>query len=125
MARRLFARQLKRQQPELLDAWMPYLLALGLGSGVDRWWREFGGATEAGAMSASRRFGTGSAGVGSGSWTGGGGAFGGAGATASWAAVAGSVAAGVSRPSSGGSGGGSSGGGGGGSSSGGGGGGGW
>ena len=124
-ARQLFSRQLKYQQPRLMDVWMPYLLALGLGPGVDRWWRRFGGATEAGTMAASRRFDAGTSGGGGSPWTGGGGAFGGGGATASWAAVAGSVAAGVSKPGSSGSGGGSSGGGGGGSSSGGGGGGGW
>ncbi len=120
-ARRLLARELARPQPELDDAWMPYLLALGLGSRVDRWWRRFGGAVEDAALATRRQFSPGSSGgSGGGSWTGGGGAFGGAGATASWAAVAGSVAAGVAKPGSGGSGGG-----GGGSSSGGGGGGGW
>jgi hypothetical protein len=123
-ARRLFARELARQQPELDDAWMPYLLALGLGPRVDRWWRRFGGAAEASVLSTGRHLSpSGPGGSGGGSWTGGGGAFGGAGATASWAAVAGSVAAGVAKPGSGGSGGG--GGGGGGGSSGGGGGGGW
>ena len=122
-ARRLFKRQLERQAPELADEWMPYLLALGLGRGVDRWWRRFGGTVAADASQVGRHFGTGSSTSGSPSWTGGGGAFGGAGATASWAAVAGSVASGVAKPSSGGSGGG--GGGGGGGSSGGGGGGGW
>ncbi len=121
-ARRLFARQLMRQQPELLDEWMPYLLALGLGPRVDGWWRRFGGVADVDAMPACRRFGSSASGAAGGSWTGGGGAFGGAGATASWAAVAGSVASGVAKP---GSGSGGSGGGGGGSSSGGGGGGGW
>ncbi len=121
--RRLFARELERQAPGLLDDWMPYLLALGLGPRVDRWWRRFGGVSEAGASVASRRFGSHTSTAGGGSWTGGGGAFGGAGATASWAAVAGGIASGVAKPGSSGSGGG--GGGGGGSSSGGGGGGGW
>jgi uncharacterized membrane protein YgcG len=118
-ARRLFARQLNREKPGLRDEWMPYLLALGLGPRVDRWWRRFGGAAAAGATAASGRFAAAGSAAGRGSWTGGGGAFGGAGATASWAAVAGSFAAGVAKPSSGGSGGGGGGGGGGGSSGGG------
>lgn len=122
--RRLFARELARERPELDDAWIPYLLALGLGPRVDRWWRKFGGAAASTTVPA-RHLGSGGSASGS-SWTGGGGAFGGAGATASWAAVAGSVAAGVAKPGSGGSGGsGGGGGGGGGGSSGGGGGGGW
>jgi hypothetical protein len=123
-ARRLFAAQLRRQQPALLDGWMPYLLALGLGPGVDRWWRRFGGVADLDALPASR-FGSMASGSTAGSWTGGGGSFGGAGATASWAAVAGSIASGVAKPSSSGSGGGSGGGSSGGGSSGGGGGGGW
>ncbi len=119
--RRALARELRRRDPRLDDAWMPYLLALGLQGRVERWFKAFGGA------SGTRPRPTGSAisSAGSAGWTGGGGAFGGAGATASWAAAAGSLAAGVSKPSSGGSSGGSRGGGGGGSSSGGGGGGGW
>ena len=122
-ARRLFAAELARQQPELDDEWIPYLLALGLGPRVDRWWKRFGDELAPAPLPEARQLGTSTSGAGGGSWTGGGGAFGGAGATASWAAVAGSVAAGVAKPGSGGSGGG--GGGGGGSFSGGGGGGGW
>lgn len=108
--RRLFARELRSQAPALLDDWMPYLLALGLGPKVDRWWRHFGGAEAADAATLSRPAGAGASGAGASgpgsSWTGGGGAFGGAGATASWAAVAGGMATGVAKPSSGGSGGG-------------------
>jgi uncharacterized membrane protein YgcG len=123
-ARWLFARELGSRQPEMLDAWMPYLLALGLGTRVDHWWRKYGGLTEAEPSTTSSRFGSSGSTVAGGSWTGGGGSFGGAGATVSWAAVAGGLASGLAKPgSSGGSSGG--GGGGGGGSSGGGGGGGW
>ncbi len=119
-ARRLLAAELRRERPALEDAWMPYLLALGLGPRVDGWWRRFGAATGVGTEAVpTGGFSGRSSG---GGWTGGGGAFGGGGASASWAAAATGLAAGVARPSSGG-GGGSSGGGGG--SSGGGGGGGW
>ncbi len=122
-AREFFARELKNPRPRLEDRWFPYIVAFGLSSGVERWFRAYGGEH---AAVASRAAGTSSSGGSSaspsGGWTGGGGSFGGAGASASWAAAAGALAAGVSAPSSGGSGGG---GGGGGGSSGGGGGGGW
>ena len=115
-ARRYLKRELKKRQPGLEDAWLPYLLAFGLGTNVDRWFRAYGRKqTFAGGFASSA---TGSSGGSAGRWTGGGGSFGAAGASASWAAAAGSLAAGVSAPSSGGSsgggGGGSSGGGGGG-----------
>ncbi len=123
--RRSLARELGRKEPRLEDAWLPYLLALGLDKKVDRWFRAFGGALGASSARGFRGSAASPAGAVS-TWTGGGGAFGGAGATASWTAAAGTLAAGVARPGSGGSSGGSSGGGGGGGgSSGGGGGGGW
>jgi uncharacterized membrane protein YgcG len=126
-ARRYFRQELGSRDPRLQDAWFPYLLAFGLGSDVDRWFRAFGGASTSTSFGSSSTSSLSSTGLGSSStsgssWTGGGGAFGGAGATASWAAAVGSVAAGVAAPSSSGS---SGGGGGGGGSSGGGGGGGW
>lgn len=114
-AREWFKLQLGSRKPQLEDAWVPYLLAFGLGPHIDRWFR----ASGAGRASAA----TGMLSPASGSsaasrWTGGGGTFGGAGATGSWASAAGGLAAGVSASassgSSGGSGGGSSGGGGGG-----------
>jgi uncharacterized membrane protein YgcG len=122
-ARNYFAQELHARAPKLKDEWIPYLIALGLGPHLDRWFRAFGG-NAAGTIAAGTSGGTssGSQGVGGGhggGWTGGGGAFGGAGASGSWAAM-GSMAAGVPSPSSS-----SSGGDGGGSSSGGGGGGGW
>ncbi len=121
-AREFFARELTSPRPRLEDRWFPYIVAFGLSSGVERWFRAYGGEQAV----ASRTVGTASSGGSqaspSGGWTGGGGSFGGAGASASWATAAGALAAGVSAPSSGGSGGG---GGGGGGSSGGGGGGGW
>lgn len=118
-ARRWFAAELRKPHPKLEDAWFPYLLALGLGSGVDKWSKSFAGTSA--SAGATRSFGSSSStssGSGSG-WSGGGGSFGGAGASAGWAAAVGGFSAGVAAPSS------SSGGGGGGSSSGGGGGGGW
>lgn len=119
-ARRYFVEQLKSAHPRLEDSWFPFLLALGLGSGVDRWSKSFGAAARSMGTTA---FGSGSTSSGSGSgsgWTGGGGSFGGAGASAGWASAVGGFSAGVAAPSSS-----SSGSGGGGSSSGGGGGGGW
>lgn len=114
-AREWFKRQLDNRDPQLDDGWVPYLLAFGLGSHVDRWFRTFG----TGRVPAPGSFPGSPASPGGNRWTGGGGTFGGAGATGSWASAAGSLAAGVSAPassggSSGGSGGGSSGGGGGG-----------
>ncbi|MGZ7080470.1 MAG: hypothetical protein ACXVJT_13735, partial [Thermoanaerobaculia bacterium] len=122
-ARNYFLTQLGTAQPRLQDDWLPYLLAFGLGSNVDRWFRSFGGHSSSTAFASTTSSSSGSSSSASGStWTGGGGTFGGAGATGSWAVAAGALAAGVSAPSSSGGGGG---GGGGGGSSGGGGGGGW
>jgi uncharacterized membrane protein YgcG len=127
---RYFRAQLATPNPHLRDDWYPYLMAFGLGSNVDSWFRAHGGAGASGgsglgtsSSSTSSSFGSSSS---SGGWafSGGGGAFGGAGASASWAVAAGGIASGVASPGSGGSGG-SGGGGGGGGSSGGGGGGGW
>ncbi|HEX4440977.1 MAG TPA: DUF2207 domain-containing protein [Thermoanaerobaculia bacterium] len=124
-ARGFFARELSSPAPRLEDAWFPYVVALGLTSQADRWFRAHGAASTAAVAST---FGSGSSSSSSsssssgGGWTGGGGAFGGAGASGSWAVAAGALASGVSAPSSSSGGGG---GGGGGGSSGGGGGGGW
>ncbi len=114
--RRWLRQELARSEPDLRDEWFPYLLAFGLQSEVDRWFRAFGGMTQStGSFSGG---GSSFGGSGGGGWTGGGGSFGGGGATSSWAAAATGLAAGVSAPSSsgggGGGGGGSSGGGGGG-----------
>lgn len=119
--RRLLRSELQSAHPRLQDDWLPYLLAFGLGSDMDRWFRAFGGESRGGGSFASASSSGGSFGSGGGSgWSGGGGQFGGAGAMASWGAAAAGMASGVSAPSSS-----SSGGGGGGGSSGGGGGGGW
>jgi uncharacterized membrane protein YgcG len=114
-ARRMLRQELASPTPRLRDEWLPYFLAFGLQSDMDRWFRSFGG-TRTGSVPSTSSWGGSSGG---GGWTGGGGAFGGAGSTASWAAAATGMAAGVSSSSS------SGGGGGGGGSSGGGGGGGW
>jgi hypothetical protein len=46
-ARRFFQNELAKPQPQLQDAWYPYMLAFGLGSHVDRWFKSFGAATPA------------------------------------------------------------------------------
>jgi len=131
-ARNYLQRELRETSPRLEDAWLPYLLAFGLGPDVDRWFKVSGSAATASASTGLSGGSHGHSSVpGTSAWTGGGGgAFGGAGATGSWVSAVGTLAAGVAAPSSSGSssGGGSSGGGGGGGgggSSGGGGGGGW
>ena len=106
-ARRFFQRELAKEQPDLEDAWFPYLMAFGLGDRVDAWFRQFGST---GPLSGP----AGSSGSGSAGFTGGGGLFGGGGASGAWMAAAQSVAAGAASSSSSGGGGGSSGGGGGG-----------
>lgn len=110
-AREYLRRELTRPQPNLRDEWFPYLMAFGLGTAIDRWFRAYAPAASHSRERDDSLLSTG-AGARSPSWSGGGGAFGGAGASASWAAAAGSLAAGVSAPSSGSSGGSSSGGGG-------------
>ena len=123
-ARAYFAEQLARPQPQLRDAWYPYLIAFGLDKQMDRWFRAFGAdsaspsAWQPGPARSHRDGGHSHSG-----WSGGGGAFGGGGASGAWSSAAGAMAAGVAAPSSSSGGGGSGGGGGG--SSGGGGGGGW
>jgi uncharacterized membrane protein YgcG len=125
-ARGYFAHELGKPAPRLEDAWFPYVVAFGLTSEADHWFRAHGAASagaSAGAWTggSSGSSGSSSSSSGSGGWTGGGGAYGGAGASGTWAVAAAGVAAGVATPSSGGGGGGGGGGG----SSGGGGGGGW
>ena len=127
-ARDFFSRELASPTPRLEDGWFPYIVAFGLSSRADRWFRAHGAESPAGAAafggaSSSSSSSSSSSGSGSGGWTGGGGAFGGAGASGAWTVAAGALASGVSAPSS--SSGGGGGGGGGGGSSGGGGGGGW
>jgi uncharacterized membrane protein YgcG len=125
-ARDWFQRELREPRPRLRDEWFPYLIAFGLGSHMDKWFRAFGGeavqASAGMARSSSTSFGGSSSSSPSWSGMGGGGGFSGGGSSGSWASAVGVMAAGVSAPSSSSSGGG---GGGGGGSSGGGGGGGW
>ena len=61
-ARRWLAGELGKPEPRLEDAWYPYLLALGLGTDVSRWFRAFGGASGGGMTAGS-----------SAGWSGGGG----------------------------------------------------
>lgn len=123
-ARLWFRDELRRTQPQLKDEWFPWLIAFGLGSHIDKWFRAFGGAVAPAMATAASINASRSSSSGGSSWTGfgGGGGFSGGGSSASFAAAVGGIAASVPSPSSGGSGGG---GGGGGGSSGGGGGGGW
>ena len=124
-ARAYFAQELSQPAPRLEDDWFPYVVAFGLTSEADDWFRVHGGAVATGTALGSRSGSSGGSSSpsssGSGGWSGGGGTFGGAGASGSWAVAAGALASGVSSPSSSGGGGGGGGGG----SSGGGGGGGW
>ena len=113
-ARRYFVEQLKAAHPKLDDGWFPYLLALGLGSGIDRWSKSFGAAGRAAGGTTSVSSSSSSSPSSGGGWSGGGGSFGGAGASAGWAAAFGGFSAGVAAPSSSSGGGGSSSGGGGG-----------
>ena len=122
-ARGYFARQLQQQDPALEDDWFPYLMAFGLGTHIDKWFRAFSPARQPAVFTTATGPGTSSSGgwSGGGPLFGGGGGFGGGGAGRSWASVAETFSSGVSSPSSSSSGGGGGGGG----SSGGGGGGGW
>lgn len=123
-AREYFRHELSRTNPQLQDAWVPWLVGFGLTREMDKWFAAFGAEGVS-----SRRTSTVSTGGGGSSGTdsspqwsgmGGGGGFSGGGTAASFAALS-SFSSGVSKPSSSSS----SGGGGGGGSSGGGGGGGW
>jgi hypothetical protein len=107
--------ELQKPKPALDDSWYPYLLAFGLGRHVDKWFRAFGAAsTSAGSGSGLRTTSYSSSGS-SGdsspsafSGFGGGGGFSGAGATVAFSAAVGTIASGVSAPSSSSSGGGRS-----------------
>ncbi|HLN57383.1 MAG TPA: hypothetical protein VK416_02425, partial [Thermoanaerobaculia bacterium] len=98
-AREFFKRELEEPRPRLEDGWFPYIVAFGLSSGVERWFRAYGGEQAAVASRAAGTSLSGGSSSPSGGWTGGGGSFGGAGASASWATAAGALAAGVSAPS--------------------------
>ena len=104
-ARRWFARELTKPAPALRDPWYPYLIALGLGPRVDRWFRAFG--TESDLTQATGRtmsgIGSSDASPSSGTgWTGfgGGGGFSGGGSGASFASAVGGMASAVAAPSS-------------------------
>lgn len=108
-ARRVFKEELKKEKPILQDSWFPYLIAFGLGTNVDSWFRRYGAPyTTVGS--------SGSISPGGGSFTGGGGQFGGGGVSGAWSAAAGAISSSGGSSGGGGgfSGGGSGGGGGGG-----------
>lgn len=119
-ARERFRRELRSPQPALRDAWYPWVIAFGLGSVADRWFRAFGGAQRSAGHSQTSGGGFSGSGSSGSGWSGfgGGGGFSGAGSSGAFAAAIGGMAATVPSPSSsssgGSSGGGSSGGGGGG-----------
>ncbi|HLN58589.1 MAG TPA: hypothetical protein VK416_08500, partial [Thermoanaerobaculia bacterium] len=59
-AREFFARELKNPRPRLEDRWFPFIVAFGLSSGVERWFRAYGGehaavASRAAASSSASR----------------------------------------------------------------------
>lgn len=85
-ARRYIRRELGRPDPDLEDAWLPYLVALDLTRYADRWSRSFGGVATGGGQEVSPA-------ASSGGWSGGGETFGGAGGTSRWAAAAGALTA--------------------------------
>lgn len=112
-ARELFRRELRNARPALKDEWFPYIIAFGLASQADRWFKAFGGMHDASSavlvgQAASR--GSGASGSSGSGWSGfgGGGGFSGGGSSASFAAAVGGMAASVPSPSSSSSGGGSS-----------------
>jgi uncharacterized membrane protein YgcG len=107
--RHYFIDELKTPQPALQDAWYPTLLAFGLGTNVDRWFRanptpsrvDDDRSSWSNSSSSSSSFSSSeSSGSSGSSWTGGGGAFGGAGSSGTWALAAAGMASGVSAPSS-------------------------
>ena len=52
-AREFFRRELDTPAPRLKDAWFPYVVAFGLTSEADRWFRAHGGTAAAGAAASS------------------------------------------------------------------------
>jgi len=103
VARSWLAAELRKPSPALRDDAIPYLLALGLGAGIDRWLRVHAPSVAAGSRLGTSRSSSsdgfsGASGSSGGAWTGGGGAFSGGGASGTWAAL-GAVSAGVSAPS--------------------------
>ncbi|MGH9457382.1 MAG: hypothetical protein ACRD2J_07045, partial [Thermoanaerobaculia bacterium] len=81
-ARAWFSRELERPDPNLEDAWFPYILAFGLNEKASKWFEAFGGAAR-GIGASPTTFGSSSSSAARG-WSGGGGAFGGAGASGAW-----------------------------------------
>ena len=99
--RSFFLKELEKPQPNLRDAWHPWLLAFGLGKQIDVWSIRHASTTTSastgdhstsGSSQSSSSMPTG--------WSGGGGLSGGAGASGTWAAAAAGMAAGVAAASS-------------------------
>ncbi|HVR42009.1 MAG TPA: DUF2207 domain-containing protein [Thermoanaerobaculia bacterium] len=102
-ARQYLRELLRRNDPDVEESWMPYLIAFDLAWDLDRWSIA---APERAAAWRSSRLVSGGAASGSGGAAGlapGGGAFGGAGASGGWAAAVSSMASTISAPGSGGS----------------------
>jgi uncharacterized membrane protein YgcG len=100
--RRFFLEELEKAQPDLRDAWYPWLLALGLGKQVDVWSSSHTSTTTSASTSdhSTSRSSSSTSSMDKG-WSGGGGLSGGAGASGTWAAAAAGMASGVVAPSSG------------------------
>lgn len=105
-ARRYFEAQLRTRHPQLDDAWYPYLIALGLNTEIDGWFRAFaeepppedrGGSPSSSepdpSLSVSSAHGTDEDQPPR--WTGGGGTFGGGGASGSWGSAASELASSI------------------------------
>jgi uncharacterized membrane protein YgcG len=102
-ARVYFERELAKATPNMNDAAYPYLLAFGLGSHVDKWFRAFGGeAQHSNRPAMVPNVGGGRSSGSGGGFTGfgGGGGFSGGGGGASFGAAIGGMASSVAAPSS-------------------------
>jgi uncharacterized membrane protein YgcG len=108
-ARAWFQKELGKPVPEIDNAWVPWLIALGLDGNIASWWKEHGAARQGSGTSNSTSsrddaFGTSStsssfsSGERTSAFSAGEGRFGGAGSTGSWGAAATAFAAPISAP---------------------------
>jgi uncharacterized membrane protein YgcG len=110
-ARGYFQAQLRTRQPQLDDAWHPYLIALGLAPQVDSWFAAYGRAPQREKQDEDSSPGSSRVAFDAAKssraedaepvrWTGGGGRSGGAGASGSWGSAAAGLASPISTASS-------------------------
>ena len=97
-ARAWFKAELKKSSPSLDDVRYPYLVALGLGGDVDRWFQTFGAQGVARPDLTEEAIGSSPLSADKPTWSGGGGSFGGAGASTGWVAAANGMAASIPNP---------------------------